>query len=240
MFTVAELIAASLVAFGAAALQGSVGFGFAIISVPVLSLVDPRFAPIPVLIVTMGLASLSLVRERRLLDFDGIGWIIAGRIPGAVAGAWILTIVSRRTLSIVIAVVVVAAVTILASGTSIALNRRNRVLAGIVSGFTGASAGIGGPPLALLYRSAAGGTVRSSLGAIFTVGIAINLVILGVAGAMTLGDWQAAGSIAPAALVGFGFSSAVRHRFDGRLLRRSILAVAGLAGALLLFTSLAG
>ena len=148
-------MAASLVAFGAAALQGSVGFGFAIISVPVLSLVDPRFAPIPVLIVTMGLASLSLVRERRHLDFDGVGWIIAGRIPGAVAGAWILTIVSRRTLSIVIAGVVVAAVAVLASGTSIALNRRNRVLAGIVSGFTGASAGIGGPPLALLSRSAA-------------------------------------------------------------------------------------
>lgn len=237
MFTLAEVIVASLVAFVAAGLQGSVGFGFAIITVPVLSLVDHRFAPIPVLIVTLVLAALALWRERADLDFEGIGWIIAGRIPGAIAGAWIITVVSRQTLSVVIATVVLVAVTVLATGIAIPMNRHNRIVAGLISGFTGTSAGIGGPPLALLYRSASGGMVRSSLGAIFTIGITINLMILGVAGAMTWTDWEAAGWFAPAALLGFLFSSTVKHLFDGRLLRRSILVVAGVAGALLLLTS---
>ncbi len=238
MFTVAEVVAASLVACAAGALQGSVGFGFAIISVPVLSLIDDRFAPIPVLIVTLVLSALALWRERSHLDFEGVGWIIGGRIPGAVTGAWVITVVSRQALSIVIALVVLSAVGVLASGRRIALNRRNRILAGLVSGFTGTSAGIGGPPLALLYRSAAGGMVRSSLGAIFTIGIAINLVILGVAGAMNWDDWRAAAWFAPAALLGFRLSTIVKHRFDGRMLRRSILAVAAVAGALLLSTAL--
>ena len=45
MFDIFELLVAFLVTAGAAALQGTVGVGFAMVSVPILTLVNTGFAP---------------------------------------------------------------------------------------------------------------------------------------------------------------------------------------------------
>ena len=83
MFTLAELVLIALIAFGGAALQGSIGFGLGVVGVPLLTLVDPRLTPIPVQMAALFLAVAATWRERAHLDTDGIGWIIAGRVPGA-------------------------------------------------------------------------------------------------------------------------------------------------------------
>ena len=49
----------------AALVQGTVGFGFAIVSVPVLSLVNPALAPVPQLLVQVPLSFGMFLRERR-------------------------------------------------------------------------------------------------------------------------------------------------------------------------------
>ena len=168
-----------------------------------------------------------------------MGWIVVGRVPGAIAGAWVLTTVARDTLGVIIAVVVLAAVAAMALGLHIALTRRNRIIAGLVSGFTGTSAAIGGPPLALLYRSASGGMVRSSLGIVFTIGITVNLIVLSIAGAVGGDDFITAAILLPGAFTGFAFSTYVKHRFDAEVLRRSTLALAAVAAGSLLIKSIA-
>src|SRR3546814_15753694 len=57
-----------------------------------------------------------------------------------------------------------------------------QLVAGVVSGVTGTAAGIGGPPLALLYQHRPGSTIRSTLAAAFLVGTALSLATLAVAG----------------------------------------------------------
>ncbi len=239
MFTPEAIVLALVVALGAAALQGSLGFGFAAVGVPLLTIIDPRFTPVPVLIATLLLAGAATMREREHLDTTGVGWIVVGRIPGAIAGAWVLTTVARDTLGIIIALLVLAAVAAMARGLHIPLTRRNRIAAGLISGFTGTSAAIGGPPLALLYRSASGGMVRSSLGIIFTIGISVNLIVLSIAGAVRGDDFVAAAILIPGALVGFSLSTYVKHRFDAEVLRRSTLALAAVAATILLIKSIA-
>ena len=49
VFTPEAIVLALVVALGAAALQGSIGFGFAAVGVPLLTIIDPRFTPVPVL-----------------------------------------------------------------------------------------------------------------------------------------------------------------------------------------------
>ncbi|HEY5651276.1 MAG TPA: sulfite exporter TauE/SafE family protein, partial [Acidimicrobiia bacterium] len=183
-----ELVIGMAVVVVAAALQGSIGFGLAVLSVPILTVVDPVYTPIPTLILSLFTAAATLVREHGDLDLEGLGWIIGGRIPGALFGAWILTVLTERLLGIVIGMIVLLAVGVLAAGLSVQMTRRSRLIAGTISGFSGTASGIGGPPLALLYRSQSGPVVRSTLGAIFTIGITINLVILTVVGVMTMTD----------------------------------------------------
>lgn len=235
-----ELAIGIVVVVIAAALQGSIGFGLAVLSVPILTVVDPVFTPIPTLILSLVVGAGTLLRERSDLDLEGLGWVITGRIPGAVLGAWVLSIATERTLGIVIGVIVLLAVAVLGSGLKVRLSRVSRVVAGLISGFSGTSAGIGGPPIALLYGRQAGPVVRSTLGAIFTIGITINLAILTLLGVLTATDVAVAAILTPAVLVGFMISGSLRPHVDGDRVRIGILIVSSLAALSLLVSSLVG
>lgn len=240
MFTPLELVVGLLVVAVGAALQGSIGFGFAVFSVPILTLVDPAFTPIPILYLALPIAVLGLLRERSDVDWSGIGWIVVGRFPGAFLGAWVLSVATEEFLGILIGAVVLAAIGLLAWGVAIRLTPSSRLVAGVVSGFSGAASAIGGPPLALLYRDQRGPTVRATLGTIFTIGITINITVLTVTGVTTAEDLQVAVLLAPAMAVGFLFSSRIKHLAEGDRLRRGIMVVSAAAAIGLIVTSLFG
>lgn len=240
MFTVSEILIGIVVVAVSASLQGSIGFGFAVLSVPILTLVDPAFTPIPMLLLALPLAVFGLVRERSNVDWSGLGWIITGRVPGAFLGAWVLSVASDQLLGIIIGSVVLIVVGLIAWGVTIRLTRSNRLIAGVVSGFSGASSAVGGPPLALLYRSQAGPTVRSTLGTIFTIGILINIGALTATGVMTIQDLRVAALFSPAMVIGFLLSSRIKHLAEGDRLRRGILIVSAAAAASLLINSIWG
>ena len=72
----------------------------------------------------------------------------------------------------------------------------------------------------------------------FTIGLVLNLSVLGFAGAIEASDFAAAARLIPTAVVGFAASSYVKHHFDGRLLRNSTLVLAAGAALTLLIRSL--
>lgn len=230
VFTPVEIIIALVVSTIGAALQGVVGFGFGVLSVPILTIINPDFTPIPQLILALPLATTIALRERRHLDLSGAAWVIAGRFPGALLGALLLGAVASRTIDAIIAIVVIAASVTITSGWSIRRTSFTEFLAGITSGITGSVSAIGGPPIALLYHDSPGGTIRSTLSTIFIVGLTINLVTLGAFGEIYRTDLTTAAILLPGVLVGVTLSRFLAGRFDDRALRRVVLATAGLAG----------
>lgn len=240
MFTPQEIVLAWIVTFLAALLQGTVGVGFGILSVPVLTLLNPGFTPVPQILLALPMTVSAAWREREHLDIRGIWWIAAGRIPGAFVGAWVLTIIAERVLGIVIGGVVLSAVVAIGLGLSVRLNPLTRLAAGVASGFTGSASGIGGPPIALLYRNHGGGAIRSSLGAIFTIGVIINIVALAMTGAIEQPDLETASLLLIPMLAGFGISGRLTHHMEGERITMAILVVSGVAGSALLIRSLIG
>jgi uncharacterized membrane protein YfcA len=211
------------VTFVAAALQGIVGLGFAMLSVPILSLIDPRLAPVPQLLITVPLTVSMAWRERRHLEIAGVGWIVAGRIPGAVIGIALLAVAVGRALDIAIAVVVLVAVAIIASGRHVSRNPGTEFGAGVASGISGLVASIGGPPLALLYTDAEGPTVRSSLAAVFTIGLAITITARVATGNITMDDVVIAAILLPALLLGYLVSIRLKGRVRQPQIRLGLL-----------------
>ncbi|MDH3518415.1 MAG: sulfite exporter TauE/SafE family protein, partial [Acidimicrobiia bacterium] len=102
----------------------------------------------------------------------------------------------------------------------------------------GITSGIGGPPLALLYRNAPGATVRSTLAAIFLVGLTINIVALVISDTLTTTDLKIAGVLVAPLLVGVAISGPLRGRVEGPLLRQGILILAAFAALGLLTTTI--
>ena len=238
--TPAEWVLAIIVTAFAAMVQGTIGFGLGVVSVPILTLIDPTLTPIPQLILSLPLAFGTAWREHTDVDTAGIGWITAGRVPGAVAGAWILTRVSESTVGLVIGLVVLAAVIASRSGLSIPITTGTRLGAGLTAGFTGTTSGIGGPPIALLYRGASPETARSTVGAAIAVGLAVNLTVLHVAGAVTTPDYRVSLILTGPTLAGFVASSWMKTHVDAHRFRAAILVLSAIASIALLGRSILG
>jgi uncharacterized membrane protein YfcA len=224
--------------FAGSAVHGTIGMGIALVSVPVLALVDPSLVPVPQMLLALVLNSFLFWRERGALDTAGLGWVIAGRVPGAVLGAWLVAVLGTRLLSITVAATILAAVAILASGVAISRNRATGFLAGVGSGVGNHVAGMGGPALALVYHRSAGPALRSTLSLVFVVGNVINLVARAVAHQIVPADLTLAALLLPAMLAGLWFSRFLAPRVEGATLRAAILWVSAFAAAGLLVKSL--
>lgn len=225
------LLTAAAVVLVASAIQASVGFGANILAVPILLLLDPRLVPGPVILAVLGVNLAMVVRDRRATAPASLGIILSGRLVGTVAGVTALTQVGERGLAILVAVTVLAVVGVMAKGLSVTRTPRNMVTAGLISGFSASTAGIGGPPLAVLYADADGPEIRGSMGALFVVGNILTLVGLTLGGLFGREELRLGLALAPAALLGFVATRWLVPALDRGHTRRAILALSAIAAA---------
>jgi uncharacterized membrane protein YfcA len=225
---------AATIVFVGALVQGTAGVGYAIVSAPLLRIVAPELVPVSVMIGVWLVALASLIRERRDISVSGIGWVLAGRVPGAWIGALLLGAIPARALDISIGGMVLVAVVVMALGSAIPFNATTQFLAGLVSGTTGTATAIGGPPLAMLYRERRGPELRSTLAVVFLAGLSINLATLAARGQISADQLVMGLLLIPPSLLGFLGSSSLRKYVDGEPLRWAILIISSFAAVSLL------
>lgn len=230
MTTGALLLAGAAVLVGAV-VQGTIGFGLALLAAPVLALVDPRLVPAALALVVGVLNLLAVLRERAQTDWSGLRWLLVGRVPGTVVGAAVLTSLPPRAVSLGVALVVLVAVGLSAGRWRVDITPRSQVAAGFLSGVGGTATAIAGPPVALLYQHRPGAELRGTLAGFFLVGSLLTVAALVVAGELGRQDVVRAALLLPFLAVGFAVSQPLRGHVDARGLRAVVLVVA--AGAAL-------
>lgn len=227
------LLIAGLGVLVGAAVQGAIGLGLGLIGAPVLALVDPTLVPGTILLVTSVLPVLTSVRELHDVDWRGLGYALAGRVPGMLVGTWIVVTQPARTTAIVVAVVVLGAVLLSVTSWHARPTPPALLVAGVVSGVSGTATSIGGPPVAVLYQHVSGPRLRSTLGLYFLVGNVLSGSILAVAGEIGGREVLRALALMPFLLLGFVLSGPLRGHMDARRLRVGVLLVSA-GGALVL------
>jgi uncharacterized membrane protein YfcA len=220
-----SILAAVVVAF-AALIQASVGFGYALLSAPLLALVAPEMVPGPVMVSSMIVSLASGVREHRSIDRRGVGLALLGRVPGVVLGAAALAWLSTETMSIVFGAVVLFGVALSASGLRVALTTGTLLGTGFLSGVMGTMTSIGGPPIALIYQHAEGPELRSTLNTYFALGSAMSIPALALAGHFGREQLINGMLLLPPTLVGFALSGFTRSWLDAGRTRAAVLGVA--------------
>jgi uncharacterized membrane protein YfcA len=201
---------------GAALVQSISGFGFALISVPLMALlIDAKDAV--VLASLFGLASSTVLVAR---SHEGVVWPVAGRMLAGAAtgmplGLVVLIAVEERTLRAIIAVAVLVFVTMLIGGVTVRGGGRAVDLgAGFVSGVLNTSVSTNGPPLvlALQARRLAPPAFRGTISVVFVGSSLVANALLLAAGrysdevgrALLVGapalvaGWAVGGRLAPA------------------------------------------
>jgi len=235
--TPVELTAVVLSAIAGGAVQATLGFGGSFIMVPVVAVVLPSALPGAVLLGLLPLTMQVAWRDRGAIDRSAFLRITAGRVPGTFLATAVVALAPQRVLTLIIAAVLLLAVAATSAGWSLPTTRTTQGVAGLVSGFTGTAAALGGPPLALLYRDARGADRRGTLSAIFVVGIVLGLATLAAVGEFGTDDIET-GAMLGASLVGGAVLAAplVRRLSDERL-RRAVLVWAGVGAVAALVRS---
>src|SRR5690348_10073139 len=151
-----ETMLAALAVVFAGLIQASVGFGYALISAPLLALVAPHMVPGPVMLSSMLVSLASAVREHRDIDRRGVALAPVGRAPGVALGAALLAWLPEETMNVVFGAVVLVGVALSVSGLRVARTASTLLGTGFLSGVMGTMTSIGGPPMALVYQHAEG------------------------------------------------------------------------------------
>lgn len=220
-----ELAAAAAAIFVGAALQGAVGFGFALVAAPILFIVDERLVPGPVILAAAVLTTLSAHRDWHAVDFPGLKWGLAGRVPGTLLGAAVMYVLPPERLAAPLAAIVLLAVAMSASGIRIDPGPRNLVVAGTLSGFMNTTSSIGGPPLAMVYQYSSGDRIRGTLGVYFVIGAVMSLAALMAVGRFGAYELYWGAALLPATVLGFLFSRRLTPWVDGGYTRTAVLTV---------------
>ena len=229
-----EFALAFVITFAAAALQATVGFGFALLSVPLLLLLNPLFAPVPQLIVVWPLTLAMVWRERHAVEAGSITWILVGRIPGALIGVALLKLLSTPSLDVLMSLMVLAGVALVVATKTFRRTAPREFAAGVASGTMAMVSAIGGPPIALLYRNDQGPTVRANLALVFAIGLTITLSVRTAAGEVSLVEVAIGLALLPAAYLGLRASRRLIPHVEGPRLKNAIVAIAGVSALLLL------
>ncbi len=222
------------ITFVGAMLQSAVGFGLGPFAVPLLVLIDPQLVPGPLLFAAVTLTTLMYLRDRSEVRFREFSWASGGRILGSMLGAYFLTVFPAQHLKPLFAALVIFAVMLSVSGLRLSLTPKNLLGAGIVSGFMGTVAAIGGAPMALVYQHQKGAKLRGTLAAIFILGTVVALISLAVVGKFGLQDIYRGLLLIPGVLIGFLFSKKAVRFLDKGYLRPAILIVTTLAALVLI------
>ena len=216
-----------------AVVQGEVGYGLALVVVPVLALVQPEALPAVVLLLAMPAAGF-MVREG--LRFRGRAWAGLDSIGPSCrcAGGY------RATRPDLGRVPLDALRGARAGGRAREPReiedpaaQQNQACGGCSFGGNGYG-GIGGPPLALVYQECSGPEIRSTLAVAFLVGTGISLATLFFVGRLEWEHLLFAIHLLPGLLLGLLGTGWVASLLDRCGLRLAVLvfAVSGLAAML--------
>ncbi|MDX1694410.1 MAG: sulfite exporter TauE/SafE family protein [Ketobacteraceae bacterium] len=151
----------------AATLQASVGYGYGIVAVPLLLLVNPAFIPAPFIFASLILMMSVSFTNRKALSGQRLGWIFVGLVAGTPVGVLLLTYFKDINYSLAVAGIILFGVLLSFLRTPVPINPLTQSFCGFLSAVMGTATGVGGAPIALLYQYETGWSIRAVLSVVF-------------------------------------------------------------------------
>ncbi len=211
----------------AGSVQALTGFGYALLSTPLLSaVIGPRDAVVMSVVYGMLTAITMSLQFRRTVDRPVMWRMCAGRLVGMPIGVVVLTSVSRDALRLGIAAAVLSSTALIWRG--FRLHRAGGavdVAAGVFSGALTTSVSTGGPPLVLAMqaRGMDPDTFRGTMSVVSLYTSAIAIGLIAASGRFTLDAAVASAVGLPGLVAGMLIGKALVHRVEPERFRDLVL-----------------
>ncbi|TMK59682.1 MAG: sulfite exporter TauE/SafE family protein [Actinobacteria bacterium] len=228
------VVIVATVAF-AATIQATMGFGFALVAVPIIAVADdPKVAVVAVTAIGVPMTLWNTIRWRVHLRVGAMGTVVGASLIGMPVGALILTRAPDRVLTFAIGIVVLGLTAWLWRGLQLPAGPRTEVAAGIASGALATSTGTNGPPLVIAFQATGmeRDAFRATLAGCFFVQGVIALVLFWAGGLLTRHVGAAFVVGVPAIVAGTLGGERLSTQLHGHAFRVAVLTLLGLSGAL--------
>jgi uncharacterized membrane protein YfcA len=236
--TLINLAAAAAVITLGSVLQASTGLGAGLVTVPLLALISLELIPGPLIFASLALSSTMAWRGRNSINFLNVKTLIIGLVAGTAVGTLSISAMPLDRAGILFGILVLLAVAITASGTTIRLNRSNLLGAGALSGFMGVTASIGAPVLAILYQHAEAKTLRATLAFLYFVSSIMMVGFLHLGGRFELKELQLGLYLIPGFLLGYFLAGPIAKILDRGYSRIAVLMISTASAIVLIGRSL--
>lgn len=226
-------LAIIIVAIGTS-IQATIGFGLAMISAPLLILVNRVLVPGPLIAAALVLVLWMAYKDRHVINFSTIKVGLLGRCLGTPPAAWLLMSMSAASFDFIFGVLVLLAVCLSLIHGNIKPTPKAVFFASMASGFMSTISSIGGPPLALVYQNAKGPEIRANLSILFVLGCSISLLALILVGRFSYVDLQYAGILVFGIILGVTMSRFIKNVVDRQSVRPYLLGLCFISASLII------
>lgn len=236
------LLAAFAVMVLAAAVSGLIGFGLALVGVPLLLLLFEPSTVVVLVAFTSVFTNAVIVQDSwREVETQPVLSLMPWAILGLIFGTEILRSVNPDYIRIGVGLIVVlSAILLLRDVTWRSIEgRRGTVLAGATSGALSTSTGIAGPPIVLLFaaRRLPKASFRASNAAYFLLLSVAIIITLFARGIVEVPQLWIATALVPAAFIGKTIGTVLVKRLSNETFRKITLTVVLLTGLLGVLTA---
>ena len=228
------------IVFFAALLQTTSGFGFALMAMPLISLVVGVKTAAPLVALTgFTLYAVNLIRYRHGLDLREVSRLAVAAALGVPVGVWAVSSLNERVVEVVLGVVLIGyAAYMLFKPKTAPLLRSNiwAYPAGFVSGCLGGAFNTPGPPV-IIYgdlKQWPRDLFRSTLQALFLFSSGLVIISHGLAGHFTRSIFLSYALGVPFLLLGVLVGSRIDRRLNNERFRILVIVMILATGVLLL------
>ncbi|MDH4111105.1 MAG: sulfite exporter TauE/SafE family protein [Actinomycetota bacterium] len=232
--------AVALVVAGASVAMAVSGFGYALLSVPLLAvLVGAETSVVANAVIGLGLVTLMTIRNRHGVVRRTATVASAGAILAMPLGLVVFVNLDDRALTAAIGTTVIALTIALARGMRFPSTDRTDLVAGLISGALNTSTGTNGPPLVIALHGQRLDPVafRATLAAIFLVQSVVGLSLFALAGRVTADVGAVALAGYPAMVVGLLMGERLATRVGTERFRGSVLGLLVVSGVVSLIAA---
>lgn len=220
------------------------GFGFALISTPLLSVIlSPKEAIILLPILTVVLRIVTMYRVRKLFDFRLLQNIMLGWVVGVIPGSYVLQLLTVKQLQAFLGICLLAATFLMGKKYYIPVSNKNigRSFAGFWAGFFGTSTSVSGPPIVLYFlnEKMEKDYMRANMIWVFGAGNLTSAVMNILAGNhKAVSDWNVFLLMVPVVLLA-AYAGEIAFKFINKeLFRKLSLCIVLLGSIMMLYNSI--
>jgi len=232
--TTDQIVLILLIVFATSVVQSLVGFGFALLAVPLMIIVIDLQSAVIVSSIVGSLSNLLQCWQlRRDIDRVLAKRFLLATVLGAPIGLVLFIYANQSALKIVLGVSILFGVAVLSRGMELQhVSSWLDWLMGAISGVLLMATSTNGPPLVFVLqaRKVAPTTFRATLNLVFLVSGAFGLVMFGFAGEIVVDDVKLTAAAFPAMVIGISIGTVLRKFAPQEIFKKLVLVLLTVGG----------